>query len=209
MVGNGGVPLAYEVHWATVWEVLAMKDLGLLIIRVVAGGLVAGHGAQKLFGSFGGYGLEGTAGWLSSLGLRPGRRWALAAGVGEFGSGLATALGFLHPIGPVGMLGPMSVATAKVHWGKPIWVTEGGAELPVVNIAVAVGLALTGPGRFSMDRLLGFRAPALLVGLAAASVAAGSVIASLQPGPEPGSAQADVAGAELQGGEWAAAPEAL
>ena len=64
-----------------------MRHIGLLILRLVAGGLLAGHGAQKLFGWFGGYGLQGTGGWLESLGLRPGSRWALLAGAGEFGGG--------------------------------------------------------------------------------------------------------------------------
>jgi putative oxidoreductase len=104
-----------------------MKDLGLLVLRGTAGGLLAGHGAQKLFGWFGGYGLEGTAGWLESLGLRPAREWALLAGVGEFGGGLLTALGLFHPVGPLMLLGPMAMATGKVHWGKSIWATEGGA----------------------------------------------------------------------------------
>jgi uncharacterized membrane protein YphA (DoxX/SURF4 family) len=113
---------------------------------VIAGGLLAGHGAQKLFGWFGGYGLQGTGGWLESLGLRPGSRWAALAGAGEFGGGVLTALGLLHPLGPMMMLGPMSIAVGKVHWGKPIWGTEGGAELPVTNMAVGLALAFTIPG---------------------------------------------------------------
>src|SRR3712207_554573 len=130
-----------------------MKDVGLLALRLTAGGLIAGHGAQKLFGWFGGYGLQGTGGWLESIGLRPGKQWALVAGGSEFGSGVLTALGLLSPLGPVGMLAPMAIAAGKVHWGKPIWVTEGGAELPVVNMALGTGLALTGPVRYSLDRM--------------------------------------------------------
>ena len=182
-----------------------MGDVGLLILRLTTGGLMAGDGAQKLFGWFGGYGLEGTRGWLKSLGLWPGWLWARAAGVGEFGGGLLTALGLLHPIGPITMLGPMAIATGKVHWGKPIWVTEGGAELPVTNLAVALGLALTGPGRFSLDRALGIRVPAALVALTAAAVAGGTAMAlTSQPAPAPDSPQAEVAGAELQAGAGAA-----
>jgi len=152
---------------------MPMRHLGLLILRLTAGGLLAGHGAQKLFGSFGGSGLEGTAGWLESLGLRPGSRWALLAGGGEFGGGVLTALGFLHPIGPLMMLGPMSIAVSKVHWGKPIWVTEGGAELPLTNIAVGLALACTIPGRYSLDHLWRVRTPRPLVALVAVSVVAG------------------------------------
>ena len=143
-----------------------MRNLALLLLRLVAGGLVAGHGAQKLFGSFGGPGPEGTAQWLGSMGLEPSDKWAKAAGWSEFGGGLLTALGFLHPLGPIGILSSMAVATGKVHWGKPVWVTEGGAELPVTNSAIALALALAGPGRYSVDRLLGTRAPRRILALA-------------------------------------------
>jgi putative oxidoreductase len=162
---------------------MVMRHLGLLILRLGAGGLLAGHGAQKLFGWFGGYGLGGTAGWLESLGLRPGSRWALLAGAGEFGGGLLTALGFLHPIGPLMMLGPMSIAVSKVHWGKPIWVTEGGAELPLTNMAVGLALACTIPGRYSLDHLWRVRTPKALVALVTVSVAAG-ITAGLFAKPE-------------------------
>ena len=136
-----------------------MRHLGLLIVRVIVGGLMAGHGAQKLFGWFGGHGLQGTAGWLESMRLRPGRRWALLAGGSEFGGGVLTALGLLDPIGPVNVTAAMGMAIAKVHWGKPIWANAGGAELPLLNMAVAGALILSGPGRLSLDRLLGIRLP--------------------------------------------------
>src|SRR5688572_23388419 len=80
-------------------------DLGLLALRLTAGGLLAGHGAQKLFGAFGGHGLEGTAGWLESIGLRPGKPWATLAGLSEFGGGALTALGLGGPLGPVALQG--------------------------------------------------------------------------------------------------------
>lgn len=89
-------------------------------MRLVAGGLLAGHGARKLFGSFGGHGLEGTSGWLESIGLRPGKQWALLAGTSEFGSGVLTALGLLSPLGSLGVLAPMATATGTAHRGKPI-----------------------------------------------------------------------------------------
>ena len=87
---------------------------------------MVGHGAQKLFGSFGGPGLEGTSGFMEMLGMRPGRPWAYLAGLAEFGGGVLTALGLLHPLGPLGIIGAMSMATRKAHWGKPVWATEGG-----------------------------------------------------------------------------------
>jgi putative oxidoreductase len=131
-----------------------MKHLGLLILRVVTGGLLAGHGAQKLFGSFGGPGIDGTTGMMESMGMRPGRLWAQIAGASEFFGGIFTALGFMHPLGPLMTLGPMGVAIRKVHWGKPIWVTSGGAELPVMNVAAATALLVAGPGIFSVDTIL-------------------------------------------------------
>jgi putative oxidoreductase len=130
------------------------------IVRVAQGSLMAGHGAQKLFGAFGGPGLEGTSGFMEMLGMRPGRPWAYLAGLAEFGGGVLTALGLLHPLGPLGIIGAMSMATRKAHWGKPIWVTEGGAELPLFNIAVSTALMIREPDRYTLDRILGIRLPA-------------------------------------------------
>jgi putative oxidoreductase len=137
-----------------------VNELAPMIVRVVQGSLMAGHGAQKLFGSFGGPGLEGTSGFMEMLGMRPGRLWAYLAGLAEFGGGVLTALGLLKPLGPLGVIGSMSMATRKAHWDKPIWVTEGGAELPVINIAISTALMIREPDRFSLDRLLGIRLPA-------------------------------------------------
>jgi putative oxidoreductase len=130
------------------------------IVRVVQGSLMAGHGAQKLFGSFGGPGLEGTSGFMEMLGMRPGRPWAYMAGLSEFGGGVLTALGLLKPLGPLGVIGAMAMATKKAHWNKPIWVTEGGAELPVLNMAISTALMIREPDAFSLDRVLGLRLPA-------------------------------------------------
>jgi putative oxidoreductase len=136
-----------------------VRDTGLLVLRFVQGGLMLGHGSQKLFGLFGGYGLQGTAGWLESLGLKPGNIWAIAAGGSEFVGGLLTTLGLFNPLGSIATISSMSLATTKAHWGKPIWVTEGGAELPVTNMAISLALALTGPGQYSLDEALGIRLP--------------------------------------------------
>lgn len=183
------------------------RDIGLLIIRGTTGGLMAGHGAQKLFGSFEGPGFEGTTGWMESMGMRPGRIWALAAGASEFGGGLLTALGLFHPIGPVTMLGSMAVAWRKAHWGKPIWVTAGGAELPLTNIAIGTALALVDPARLSLDHALGIRVPKEIAWLTAGAVVLGVIFSEVEPPTEPGTAE--VEGAELQGGEGASEPETL
>jgi putative oxidoreductase len=149
-------------------------DSALLALRVGTGVLLAGHGAQKLFGWFGGHGLKGTGGWLESMGLRPGPLWAVAAGSGEMGGGLLTALGLANPLGPIGVISAMTMATAKAHWGKPIWVTEGGAELPVVYSTVAATIALAGPGKFSLDHALGIKVP--WWAMAAAGIMAGATV---------------------------------
>ncbi len=184
-------------------EASTMSDIGLLILRLVVGGLLAGHGSQKLFGWFSGPGLKGTAGWLESLGLKPGTRWATAASVSEFGGGVLTTLGFLHPLGPLGTMGAMIMATVKAHWGKPIWANKGGAELPVINMGTALALTLTGPGRFSLDYVLGIRLPrALVIAIAiveAAMVAIGIVSRPTPPPTPPTEKQATTTVAAGQG----------
>jgi len=161
-----------------------MRDVGLLILRLAVGGLLVGHGSQKLFGWFSGPGLKGTAGWLESLGLKPGTPWATVASASEFGGGVLTTLGFLHPLGPLGTMGAMIMATAKAHWGKPIWASAGGAELPVINMATALALILAGPGRFSLDHVLGIRLPRALV-IAIAIVGAAMVAIGIGSRPTP------------------------
>ena len=106
-----------------------MIDVALLILRLTLGGLLTGHGAQKLFGAFGGPGPQGTAGMMEALDLKPGQRWAAAAALSEFGGGVLTALGLFNPLGPLGIMGSMSMATATVHWASPS-VTAGARSCP-------------------------------------------------------------------------------
>lgn len=136
-----------------------MVNFALLVLRLTLGGLLMGHGAQKLFGWFGGHGLKGTSQWLHSMGLQPGKFWASLAGFSEFGGGLMTVLGFLNPFGPVAASGAMLMAVSKAHWGKPIWVTAGGAELPVTNLSIITALILAGSGKYSLDHVFGIRLP--------------------------------------------------
>jgi putative oxidoreductase len=130
-------------------------DLGLFLIRVVFGLVFAGHGAQKLFGWFGGYGIAGTGGFLESIGFRPGKLFATAAALSEFGGGLLLALGFLGPVGPALLLSVMFVAGITVHRKNAFFVATNGLEHPLIMATAAVGIALTGPGRFSLDAALG------------------------------------------------------
>ena len=148
---------------------MVMLNLGLLILRLVLGLTFMGHGSQKLFGWFGGGGLAGTTGMMKKMGLRAPEFWALLAGLSEFGGGLLLALGFLTPLGSLGIIAAMLVAISQVHWPKGFWNTKGGFEFPLINLTAALALALTGPGLYSLDAVLGTSLPEpviLLVGLA-------------------------------------------
>jgi putative oxidoreductase len=129
--------------------------LGLLAVRLVFGLVMAAHGAQKLLGWFGGYGLAGTGGFMESLGFRPGRLFATAAGLSEFTGGLLLALGLLGPVGPALMVSVMIVAAGSVHWKNGIFAAANGIEMPLLYAVAGVALALTGPGGYSLDALLG------------------------------------------------------
>jgi putative oxidoreductase len=130
-------------------------DAGLLIARLVLGGLMASHGAQKLFGWFGGYGLTGTAGFFEALGFRPGRLFAAAASAAEVAGGLLLAAGFLTPVAGGLIVSVMIVAAVSVHWAHGVFAMNNGIEVSLLYGASAVALALTGPGSYSLDALVG------------------------------------------------------
>lgn len=134
---------------------LADLSLGLLVVRVVVGLLMAGHGSQKLFGWFGGHGIAGTGAFFDQLGFRPGRFFATVASVTEVVSGLLVALGLLGPVGPALMLSVMIVAAISVHWKNGLWAATGGIEVALFYGTAAVALALTGFGSYSLDAVLG------------------------------------------------------
>jgi putative oxidoreductase len=154
-----------------------MTWIALLLLRLITGGLLVGHGAQKLFGAFGGKGVEGTARGFQKIGLGPAEEWARVAGATEIGGGALTALGFLSPIGPIVTMAPMIVAWRKKHGDKPIWVNQGGAELPLTNLTIATALILAGPGAISIDRVLGIKTPWWLSLLAVVGTATGIAFA--------------------------------
>src|SRR2546421_9839591 len=128
---------------------------GLLVLRVVIGGTIFAHGAQKLFGWFGGPGLRGTAGFFGSIGWRTPLLMALLAGLGE-SSGLLFAAGFLTPLAALGIATVMLNAIFAVHWKNGFFSSNGGLEFPLSLATVAVAVAAIGPGRFSIDRLIGW-----------------------------------------------------
>jgi putative oxidoreductase len=137
---------------------MSARDVALLAGRAVAGGYLAAHGAQKLFGSFGGPGLARLAVGFERLGLRPGHPMATVAGLSEFGGGLLTATGALSPLGPLVIAGTMAVATST-HVPNGPFSAKGGYELALTNLGAALVLAAAGPGRFSIDGLTGRSLP--------------------------------------------------
>jgi putative oxidoreductase len=160
-------------------------DAGLLILRVVVGVLFMGHGAQKLFGWFGGPGLGQTAGWFESQGMRPARMWAFLAGLGEFGGGLLLALGLLGPLGGVAIAATMFVAIVKMHAPNGLWAQNNGYEYPLVLMVVALVLAAVGPGSYSLDRVLGIEMDRLIAFWSALILALIVVVAGLLiPSPQ-------------------------
>lgn len=128
-------------------------EWGLLLLRVVIGLLFAGHAMQKLSGWFGGYGLAGTGGFFESIGIKPGRTMALLAGLAELIGGLLFVLGLFTPLAAALIVLTMVMAIIKVHGKNGLWITQNGYEFNLVLIAIAVAVALTGPGDISIDSL--------------------------------------------------------
>lgn len=126
-------------------------DFSLFVLHFVVGLFFVGHGAQKLFGSFGGYGIEGTGGFFESLGLKPGRVHATAAGLNEFVGGALLALGLFTPFAAALIVATMVAAVATAHRGKGPWNSDGGWELNATYVVVAVALAGVGAGGWSLD----------------------------------------------------------
>jgi putative oxidoreductase len=116
---------------------------------------MAAHGAQKLLGWFGGYGLGATGEFMVQLGFRQGRAFATAASLTEVASGLLVAFGFLGPVGPALMLSVMIVAAITVHWQHGLFAAQNGIEVPLLYGVVAFALAMTGFGEYSLDAWLG------------------------------------------------------
>jgi putative oxidoreductase len=127
-------------------------SFGIAILRAVIGGLFIGHGLQKLLGKFGGHGLEGTAGWMESVDMRPGKVQATAAGLAETGGGALLVAGAMTPAAASALTGSMTVAIAKVHGANGPWSQNGGYEFPLVMTAALFAITASGPGALSVDR---------------------------------------------------------
>ncbi|HZO96925.1 MAG TPA: DoxX family protein [Gaiellaceae bacterium] len=160
---------------------------GILLLRAVLGATIAAHGAQKLFGWWGGPGLRGTAGWFGGMRLRAPLPVALAAALAELLGGLGLALGLLTPFAAFAVATVMLVAIATVHAKNGFWNTAGGFELNLLIAAAAVALAATGGARFSLDRLIGWDGDlsGLWWGVGVAGAAALAALAVLGPGRRP------------------------
>src|SRR4030088_56638 len=140
-----------------------LMALGLLILRLVVGLTMAAHGAQKLFGWWGGPGMSNWTQSVRRLRIRPAQPWAWVAALSEFGGGLLLALGLLSPLGSLAIVGAMLVAIATVHLSKGFWVSKGGYEFNLALLAAVAAVALTGRGAYSLDVALGIRLPEPLI----------------------------------------------
>ena len=161
-----------------------MIALGLLILRLVLGLTVAGHGAQKLFGWWGGSGMKGWTGAMTRMRIRPAVPWAWMSALAEFGGGLLVALGFLNPLGSFALAGSMLVAVILVHWPKGFWVGKGGYEYNLLILGAAAAIAIAGPGAYSLDGALGIHLPEpviLIVGTLATVAGVAVALATRAP----------------------------
>jgi putative oxidoreductase len=163
-----------------------LLGLGLLVLRLVVGLTLAGHGAQKLFGWWGGPGINGWIQLVNRLRIRPAAPFAWLAALSELGGGLLFALGLLSPLGSLAIVGTMLVAIATVHWPNGFWNTNRGYEFNLTLIASAAAIALTGPGAYSLDQALGLHLPepiTFLIGLIAVIVGVAAMLAFRSPKP--------------------------
>ena len=161
-----------------------LLGLGLLVLRLVVGLTLAGHGAQKLFGWWGGPGMAGWTQAVTRLRIRPPVPFAWLAALSELGGGLLFALGLLSPLGTLALTGTMLVAVATVHWPNGFWTSKRGYEYNLTVIASAVAVGLTGPGTYSLDQALGIHLPeplTLLVGLVAVVLGVAAMLAFRSP----------------------------
>jgi putative oxidoreductase len=161
--------------------------LGMTVFRATIGAIFFAHGTQKLFGWFGGHGLDGTGKAFDSIGLRPGRRQALIAGASEAGGGTLLGLGLLTPVGAAAVIGVMNEAVRTVHLDKGFFVTNGGYEFNLILAASAFALADHGPGPWSLDHKLGLRlnGPLWALGALGAGLAGPRLVAALARAEEP------------------------
>jgi putative oxidoreductase len=152
-----------------------MAALGLLILRLVVGLIVAAHGFQKLFGWWGGPGMNGWVGAMNRMRIRPAVPWAWLSALAEVLGGLGLAVGLLTPLPSLAIAASMLVAIALVHWPRGFWATKGGYEFNLSILAGIAGIALAGPGAYSLDALLRIHLPEPLILIAGTVVTVAGV----------------------------------
>ena len=150
---------------------------GILILRLIVGSVMAAHGAQKLFGWFGGHGLKATGAFFESIEFRPGLANAALAGLSETVGGLLIAAGLATPLGAAALIGVMVAAAVFVHGRQGLFAQNGGFELPLIYAAAAAAIAFAGPGVYSLDHALGWSLHSTGWSLAAIAVGALSAAA--------------------------------
>jgi putative oxidoreductase len=186
--------------------------IGRLVARTVIGGLFIGHGTQKLFGWFGGPGLEGTEQMMGALDMRPTRPNALAAGISETAGGALLVAGAATPLAASSLIGTMLTAIRKVHKPQGVWAAQGGWEYNAVLIAALVALIDAGPGELSVDAMLGHEewGPEwALGGLALGAAASTAAIAMGRRAPAPDDAAPAGEVAEAAAGDTAGDPTTI
>jgi putative oxidoreductase len=185
--------MAAEAAWSG--ASLMSVDLGLLLLRLAVGALIFAHGAQKLFGWFGGPGLSGTTSMFGGyLRLRPARFWAVVGSGSEVVGGVLLVAGLLGPLGAAAVVAAMLMALT-VHW-PAFFAQNNGIEFPLTLLVAAMALGLAGPGAYSLDAALGIVLPApltLMTGLAGAAIGVGLALGTRAPAAAPVAVEAEPA----------------
>jgi putative oxidoreductase len=165
-----------------------MVAAGLLVLRLVIGLTLAAHGAQKLFGWWGGPGMQNWTAGMTRMRIRPAAPWAWMSALAEFLGGLGLAAGLLIPLPNFAILGSMLVAIALVHWPKGFFTAKGGFEFNLSIIAAITAVALAGPGAYSLDAILGIHLPepiTLVAGTILTVLGVGVALGTRRPQPAP------------------------
>jgi putative oxidoreductase len=193
-------PRGVQVPWSA--GSTNSMNIGTLALRGVVGPLFVGHGTQKLFGWFGGHGIEGTGGFFENLGLRPGKHHAIAAGTGEALGGALLTLGAFTPLAATMISSSMVTAIRTVHGPNGPWITDNGYEYSAALVAAMATLVEHGPGSPSVDSRLfpNWHGKGWAAASVAAAVAASYLVTSLSKSPPREEQEADVATASTSNG---------
>ena len=163
-----------------------MVSLGLLVLRVAVGLILVGHGLQKLFGWWGGPGMQGWVGAMNRMRIRPAVAWAWISALAEVVGGLGLVVGLLTPLPSLAIAASMLVAIALVHWPRGFWVSKGGYEFNLSILAAVAAVAIAGPGAYSLDTALRIHLPepvTLIAGTIVMVIGVGVALGTRTPQP--------------------------